>query len=119
MDPAPTKQITEQQAWVGAVCAVTGWNVALMAGRAGKLAKALKQAGGSVAELVEHYGQEDTNSAWWFYRDDWRGKRGQRPDDGAIRATWGLWDKPIAVQAPQSAAGSLLEYARSLSNGNG
>lgn len=115
---AEAKTVTPQQAWVGAVCNVTGWNVGLMAGRAGKLVKALRAAGGTVAELLEHYGQEDVGSVWWFYRDDWRGKRGQRPDDGAIRATWGLWDKPIVVAVPQSAAGALLEYARSLGHGN-
>ena len=115
-EPAPSKPLTEQQQWVGAVCEVTGWTAALMAGRAGKLVKALKFAGGSSAELLEHYGQVDHGAAWWWYRDDWRGKRGQRPGDNGIRETWGMWNKPIAVKSAGRYDG-MLSYVEELERG--
>lgn len=95
-DPGP-RPLTEAQQWVGAVCDVTGWNVKLMAGRAAKLGKLLREAGGTVAELTAHFGQADTGAAWWYYRDDWRGKRGDRPSQAAIMERWGAWELPVAV----------------------
>jgi len=116
-DPAP-KTLTEPQAWVGAICEVTGWNVVLNAGRAAKLGKSLRQAGGTLACLLAHYGQQDYGMAWWWYRDDWRGKRGQRPSQAGIQETWGAWKLPIAIAAPQSAVGGMLAYLERLEHGD-
>jgi hypothetical protein len=97
-EPSPAQ--LEQREWVGAVCAVTGWNTATMAGRAGKLARALKAAGCTPGEILRYYGQVDPGNGWWWYTADWRGKRGQRPSENGIRETCKLWEQPIAVAAP-------------------
>lgn len=107
-DPAP-KTLTDAQAWVAAVCDVTGWNCKLNGPRAAKLAKRLREAGGTVADLREHFGQEDVGAAWWYYRDAWQGQRGQRPTQSNITEYWDAWALPIAVQ-PQSAVGQMLAH---------
>lgn len=100
-NPQP-RQLTEQQLWVANICNVCGWTTALMGGRAARLAKSLRTAGGTLDELIAHYAQADSAAAWWWYRDDWRGKRGERPADHSIRETWGRWALPVAVQMPVS-----------------
>ena len=107
----PQWVLTEQQAAVREVCEVCGWDDHMMAGRAARLLKGIRDAGGDVALLVAHYGQVDTGEAWWWWRDYWLGRKGEWPQDYTIRATWGLWDRPIAVR-PASAAQQLAEYAR-------
>lgn len=114
-DDGPTS-LTPAQAWVQAICEITGWNVKLNAGRAAKLGKLLRDAGGTAAELIEHYDQQDHGAAWWWYRDDWRGQRGQRPSQSGITETWGAWELPIAVQ-PQSAVGGLLALVERQAHG--
>lgn len=103
-DPSP-KVLTPAQAWVDAICAVTGWDWHLKrnAGRAAKLGKELREAGGTVDELLAHFGQVDQGSAWWWFRDDWRGKRGQRPAASQIVELWNIWRLPIAVQEHEPA----------------
>lgn len=105
----PSEAQRLQQQWVGTLCEVTGWSVATMAARAGKLAKALKLAGGTPDDLLAHYGQVDAGAAWWWYRDDWRGQRGQRPGEAGIRETWGFWNKPVVVQLPQARSYDALD----------
>lgn len=109
--PAP-KTLTEPQAWVRLICDITGWNDKLNGPRAGKFAKSLRQAGATLAELEAHYGQADHGAAWWWYRDDWRGKRGQRPSQAGITETWGAWTLPIAIQA--SPVGGMLAFIERL-----
>lgn len=104
-------QLTEAQLWVRDVCAVTGWNVKLMAGRAAKLGKLLRDAGGTREELVNHFGQADSGQAWWYYRDDWRGQRGERPNQTSIMERWGAWTLAVAVQLPARAS----KYSAALS----
>lgn len=43
----------------------------------------------AAGDLRAHYQAPD---AWWW-KHDWRGKKGQRPTPAAIRETWGAWDK--------------------------
>lgn len=112
-NPQP-RILTEQQQGVKTVCEVCGWQVSMMAGRAARLYKQVQQAGGSWMDIEAHYSQTDHGAAWWWYRDDWRGKRGERPADHSIRETWGRWTLPVAVQMPQTGAGALLAYAREL-----
>lgn len=107
--PKPRK-LTEQQLWVAVVCEVTGWNSKTMGGRAAKLAAKIRNSGGSKEDVLAHYGQHDFGEAWWWYRDHWLGKKGERPSDRWILETWGMWNKPIAVAAP-----SASKYADPLS----
>lgn len=113
------KVLTEPQAWVDAVCSVCGtdYRIRSNAGRAARLGKELRAAGGTVAEVLEHYGQVDVGAAWWWWRDDWRGRKGQRPGPAQIAETWGSWLLPIAV-APATGAGALLAYAQELRRGD-
>lgn len=123
-DEGTRKPLTEFQEGVRAICGVCGWNVKMMAGRAARLYSSIVAAGGSWLQVEEHYGQVDTGSAWWWYRDDWRGKRGERPADHSLRETWGRWTQPIAVAATQPASWAALEEVRrmrqeALTNGHG
>lgn len=114
MDKPPP---TEHQQVVAAICDVCGWQIEMIGwGRVGKLSKSVRAVGGTADELREHYGQSDVGTAWWWYRDHWKGKLGQRPDDGWIRKTWGSWNLPIAVQ--QGGAAELVAYAMERRNGN-
>jgi hypothetical protein len=111
-NPEEQKSLTESQQWVGALCEVMGqdWHLKRNAGRAARLGKELRDAGGTVQELVDHFGQTDAGAAWWWYRDDWRGKRGQRPAACQIVELWNVWQRPIAVQQPTSAVGAMLAH---------
>lgn len=119
-DPAP--QLSEAQQWVKSICDVTGWNVKLMAGRAAKLGKLIRDAGGTWQELEQHFGQMDDGAAWWYYRDDWRGKRGERPNQAAIMERWGAWTLATAVHLPVVAQSSkwagVMAWAESASDGD-
>lgn len=114
------KTLTPAQAWVDVLCAVTGtdYRIRSNAGRAARLGKELREAGGMVVEVERHYGQRDAGAAWWWYRDDWRGKRGQRPTFGQLAETWGQWTLPVAVEMPMTDAGRLLAYAQELRRGD-
>lgn len=91
------RRLSDQQIWVAVICQVTGWNSATMGGRAAKLVKKLKAGGATKETVLAHYGQYDFGEAWWWYRDHWLGKKGERPNDRWMLETWGLWEKPIAV----------------------
>lgn len=43
----------------------------------------------AAGDLRAHY---QAPGAWWW-KHDWRGKKGERPTPQAIRETWGAWDK--------------------------
>ena len=117
-DTPQPRQLTDQQQWVETICSVAGWDYRIMAGRAAKLGKQLRGAGGTVGDVLAYYGQSDSGAVWWWYRDDWRGKRGERPADYSMRETWGRWELPVAVAQPGSAVGSLFEYAMELRRGD-
>ncbi len=108
------KVLTEPQAWVDVICQACGWNYQLKsnAGRAAKLGKELRTAGGTLVEFERHYGQVDRGESWWWYRDDWRGQRGQRPSVAGITETWGVWALPISVRP--AAMGAALSYVEQL-----
>ena len=109
--------MTDHQQLIAAICDVCGWDANMIGwGRVGKLAKCVRDSGGTAADVQEHYGQQDTGSAWWWWRDHWLGQRGERPTDKWIRETWGAWRLPIAVRAGGSA--ELIAYAMERRNGN-
>jgi hypothetical protein len=109
---------TEPQAWVDALCAVLGWDYRLRsnAGRAAKLGKELRDVGGTVTDVSSYFGQTDYGAAWWWYRDTWQGRKGQRPTPGQIAENWGAWTLPIAVQ-PNS-MGGVLNFIEDLRHGD-
>lgn len=116
------RKLTEQQLWVAVVCEVTGWNSKTMGGRAAKLVGKLRQSGASKETVLARYGQYDFGEAWWWYRDHWLGKKGERPNDRWILETWGVWEKPIAVAQPAQSkyadALSFLEKLEAAESGN-
>lgn len=95
--------LTEQQQGVKTICEVCGWDAHMMGGRAARLYSVVVKAGGTWMDVEAHYSQVDHGAAWWWYRDHWLGRKGERPDDGWIRKTWKLWEKPLAVQLPARA----------------
>lgn len=98
-DPAP--HVSTQAEMFGAILAVTGWRVpAVSAGRVGKLARDLLAAGVFPHDVVLRFGTTDPGEGWWWYKDDWRGKRGDRPSENALRECAGKWEQPVAVQLP-------------------
>jgi hypothetical protein len=97
---------TDHQTICLAIAEVCGWDLNMIGwGRIGKLAKAVRASGGSAEIVREHYGQVDVSSDWWWYREHWLGKRGERPDDGWIRKTWGVWRLPLVLNAAIEPAG--------------
>lgn len=53
-------------------------------GRLLKEAKALQE---SADSLRQYYGPDS-----WWYQNDWRGKKGEKPTPATIRETWGRWN---------------------------
>lgn len=95
-----------------AVLQVTGWRVpAVSPGRVGKLARDLLAAGIFPADVVLRFGRTDPGNGWWYWRDDWRGKKGDMPNEGALRECAGKWELPVAVQMParRSKYAAMLE----------
>ena len=92
-------RVATQQDMFGAILAVTGWRVpAVSAGRVGKLAKDLLASGVFPHDVVLRFGRTDPGHGWWYWRDDWRGKRGDMPNESALRECAGKWEQPVAVQ---------------------
>jgi len=99
------RTLTGQQDMFQAILDVTGWTVPAMApGRIGKLAAALLKSGGSAADMLYRFGTVDPGEGWWYWRDDWRGQRGQAPNEPAIRENWLAWRRPAAVHTPVGTA---------------
>jgi len=104
MTTDPGRLLTSQQQMFQAILDVTGWTVpAVASGRIGKLAAALLKSGGSADDMRRYFGTVDTGE-WWYWRDDWRGQRGQAPNEPAIRENWLAWQRPVAVQIPVGTA---------------
>ena len=94
-------KVATQQDMFGAILAVTGWRVpAVSAGRVGKLAKDLLATGIFPHDVLLRFGRVDPGNGWWYWRDDWRGKRGDMPNENALREGVCKFDLPVAVQLP-------------------
>ena len=93
--------IATQKEMFGAILTVTGWRVpAVSAGRVGKLAKDLLASGVFPHDVLLRFGTTDPGEGWWWYSSDWRGQKGQRPDEKALRELAGKWEQAVAVQLP-------------------
>lgn len=101
------KVLTEPQAWVEALCRVCqlDYRIRRNAGRAARVGKELREVGGKLAEVEKFYGQSDPCDGWWWFRDDWRGKKGQAPTPEQVVETWGRWLLPVAVSVERKYAG--------------
>lgn len=98
-EPAP---VTHRD-MVAAILAVTGWKIPAMSGaRVGRLARDLLEAGVFPHDLLYRFGTVDPGHGWWWFRDDWRGRLGQQPDEKGLRESAGRWEQPTAVQLPGS-----------------
>lgn len=78
----PRKKPNEQQKMIGVLCQVTHKDVSLNGKRYAKLASELVKNGYSPDEISNWY-----SSGGWYYKNDWRGKKGQVPNESAIRET--------------------------------
>lgn len=78
------KPKTPQQLMIDTLCSVMGLEVNLNAARVARLASELVGMTVTPAQIESVYGEKDT--AWW-YQQDWRGKKGQKPTETAIRET--------------------------------
>lgn len=109
----PSRTITAQQSAVSALLAVTGWGLPMYV-RAARLVKALASGcdyAEVAADLESHYGDKP-NSGWWWYRNDWRGIKSQRPDESGIRQTWKFWEKKdVQVASEPAGWAGLREWA--------
>lgn len=77
------KPKSAQQLMIESLCSVMGLEVNLNASRVSRLASELVKMTVTPAQIQSAYGAGDT----WWYKDDWRGKRGQKPTESAIRET--------------------------------
>lgn len=111
MDDGP--KVVTQNDMFGAVLEVTGWKVpAVPRGRVGKLASDLLATGIFPHDVVLRFGRTDPGNGWWYWRDDWRGRKGQMPNEAALREGVCLFDLATAVQLP---ARQTSKYADALS----
>jgi len=76
---AAPKQPTPQQQMFEALAVVTGWDMRINKGRIGKVAAKLIKAKYSAELVKKEYGP----GGWW-YREDWRGKKGEMPSSPEI-----------------------------------
>lgn len=82
--PPTSKPKTPQQLMIDTLCSVMGLEVNLNAARVARLASELVRMTITPTQIESVYGASDT--AWW-YQQDWRGKKGQKPTESAIRET--------------------------------
>lgn len=68
----------------------------------GMLFAEAKRLNESPQDVTDHYGP----GAWW-YKNDWRGKKGQPPKPSDIRLTWGQWQTNGATETSES----ILEFS--------
>lgn len=96
----PPKTLTPQQAMVKALAEVMGIDDILNGARLAALASQLFKRGGTPELVQSRYGR-----GGWYYSADWRGKRGELPNEKAIRETWGRW----TTEAERPALGPYRE----------
>jgi hypothetical protein len=110
-DPGP--QVSTQSEMFGALLEVTGWRVpAVSPSRVGKLARDLLAAGVFPYDVRLRFGTLDPGEGWWWFRDDWRGRLGQRPDEKGLRECAGRWEQAVAVQVREPAGFAALRALR-------
>lgn len=83
------------------------------------MAKDLLAAGVFPHDILLRFGTVDPCSGWWWYSSDWRGKRGDRPSENALRECAGKWEQPVAVQikpAEQSKWAGVMAWAEGQSD---
>jgi len=80
--PPLHKPKSPQQLMIDTLCAVMGLEVNLNAARVSRLASELVKMTITPAQIESKY----KAGAWW-YKNDWRGKRGQKPTENGIRET--------------------------------
>ncbi len=78
----PERVPSQQQAMVGALADAMRMDAALNGTRLARLAADLLRAGYEPGQVARAYGR----GGWW-YREDWRGKRGDAPGEQGIRET--------------------------------
>ncbi len=74
---------------IKALAEVVGYNLGAQSnwGRLGKPAKELLGMSATPELVSEHYGP----GGWW-YKTDWRGKKGEAPTPNQVIETWGRWE---------------------------
>lgn len=98
-EPQPKRQREPNPHWelaeaIGDVCG-TQMSIKSNQGKLLKCAADLKrgQPPATADQVREHYGISPGSVSWW-YREDWRGQKGDRPNLASIRDTWGKWLLP-------------------------
>ena len=92
----PVLSLTAQQEMVRVLAEVMLVDASLNGARLARLAADLGKQGATPQLLRSRYGR-----GGWFYRTDWRGKRGEFPNEKALRETFGRWDtKEMAIVDP-------------------
>lgn len=76
------RKLTETQLWVKVLCEVCDMDPKLMGGRVAKRGKNLRDAGYTLEDIQRLYGKHG-----WWYRFDFRGKKGQPPTPEQIEKT--------------------------------
>jgi hypothetical protein len=101
IQPPTHRKVSPTYAVAHAIADVTKLDFDLNQGRLLREAKMLLKKGDAAtvsATLHEYY----QANAWW-YKTDWRGRKGQAPAPQHIRETWGQW-----VTATAAPRGSYL-----------
>lgn len=96
-DPTPTPQ----QQMVEVLASVSGFDIRLHGARLGKTASKLVKAGYGAGFVEDNYAHK--TKSWW-YREDWRGKKGERPTPEQVAETIG---KIIPVASPQQSEAEI------------
>lgn len=80
----PPRQPNEIYSLAQVLGEVCGMNFEKNKGRLLREAKVLQE---SAEHLRQYYGPDS-----WWYQNDWRGKKGEKPTPATIRETWGRWN---------------------------
>ena len=87
----PERKLTDQQAMIGALSEVMEMQSSLNGSRLAAFAANLLRNGGTSEEVRAYYGKMLNGQVWQWYKHDWRGKKGDKPNERGIRETWGKW----------------------------
>jgi len=96
----PEVTLTAQQAMVSALAQVMDIDSMLNGARLATLGSLLFKRGGTPELVRSKYGR-----GGWYYSTDWRGKRGELPNEKSVRETWGRWES----EAVKSSLGPYRE----------
>lgn len=81
-NPVVPKKLTPQQAMIKALADVMGMDDQLQGARLARLATALRKQNYTPSQILNFYGGEGC-----YWRCDWRGQKGQTPNENTIRET--------------------------------